>query len=1381
MADASLVVRIRSVGERKLKEIRRDLDRISASATAAGASLKAFARSYNQSTIDYLNKTRKGFKRHFDELDSLVKMAGGTLLKTLGLALKATAAEFALMGASMLVVHGLFGIGNGLMKVYRGALTLLAGAAASAAVALSAAAAAIRENNAAMFAYKASGYQQFGNNLNQVRVVMRGLESDASLAAVGVENLNAAYASVSKRSTFTRGSQTMLKGLMDFASAGQPLDQGVKAAGELIGVLQDPKASFSEISKAAEALGPSMKKAMEEAKKQGIDTAEELKKAINDGTLAGLGGVEGQFDAVNSTLVSVMKSGMNQMRSMFADMGQPFLKPLKEAFDQILVVFRRTFMRVQGDLNKFGKGPFMNGLVGMAEKLEEIFVTLIRDYLPKTYGMFDRWGEKWDNFVKGWNKIKDALRPLIEGSKVLQKVLGEIFGPVWDLIKEKFDSFNTALQKNEPALLEWGSSLGKMLVSLGEITSTIKELYFQAVPFITKIFDGLTQVFNLMNDVLSGMSKMFGNAGGGFGAFATLMGIGIVGRQMKNTKGGFIPSQTNNMNVTANNVNVTGVTAGGQMNPSAALAQRAGMSPGGPGYALGAGGGGAGSGLLSTRAAGPGMAYHAPGSIGNGKALTASQAAAMGMSPAQAAAYNKATNKMRASAKANGYLGSSQYSQNASRLQQWSGTRGFRAGRENSPMYQRAMRANQSGSAKMGSMMALGMLGSVMPEETQGAMALGSTIGAFNPMLGLGVAGLGTAMTSQNAAIGIAGGAAGGAAIGMQLAGPYGAAAGAILGAAVGGIKSVINKNNARKEEAREVARGATEDILENLMNGISQAAKDNNIQAFMVSGIRDTLGINLLQDAVKNSFDFQKDVGDKTHEQRQALVRQLYAQRGSLGFEMSMSELEDALEKPHEFLEVLNDQLSPAFEAATIITDKFESRMEYLQRTLRMSETEVMALAQATGTNLYDATKSTSEMMETMSKGMISTKEQLDAAFADVSSGVLSSLNMVQKREEAPKIMDEAAQALLDASRSGDFDQGTVATQMQALYGGLVDVYEGDTTRAALTFLNEFGAGQGSFQNGDLLSGLSESDKATFDAAIAPAMAEISKFLQTGPFTETLFSAFNAKGYSAEADNAAAVIDALAQTDPSRLLAFYDQLSHENLAQLSSDELYELTKTAFPELNLTLDNFNNNANNLAVDLEKLGPAVTGALEDFIGALNTAKDQLVIPTTQDLDGDGVPPDTRTPRGDTLSSRYSRTMTAHNQLDSMTSGKRFMTSGWRNFNLGSPSSDHVMGRAYDLVGQNLGAYKSMVDATGGFAEFHGAAGGRHLHVVPNVDAGGGMGDSSSVAVMGGGMGGGITNNNSYTINVNGADQSPQEIAEAVMQRIKMDEVSMRERR
>jgi hypothetical protein len=133
------------------------------------------------------------------------------------------------------------------------------------------------------------------------------------------------------------------------------------------------------------------------------------------------------------------------------------------------------------------------------------------------------------------------------------------------------------------------------------------------------------------------------------------------------------------------------------------------------------------------------------------------------------------------------------------------------------------------------------------------------------------------------------------------------------------------------------------------------------------------------------------------------------------------------------------------------------------------------------------------------------------------------------------------------------------------------------------------------------------------------------------------------------------------------------------------------------------------------------------------------------------------------------------------MDSALTGKRTVTSGYRNYGLGSMNSDHVTGRAYDLVGQNLGQYQSLVKSTGGFAEFHGVNKARHLHVVPGSGA---MGDNrmpvarslQQPVVMGSGGKG-----NEYNFYVTGSQNaSANEIANIVMQRVKDTERSNSER-
>jgi hypothetical protein len=129
-----------------------------------------------------------------------------------------------------------------------------------------------------------------------------------------------------------------------------------------------------------------------------------------------------------------------------------------------------------------------------------------------------------------------------------------------------------------------------------------------------------------------------------------------------------------------------------------------------------------------------------------------------------------------------------------------------------------------------------------------------------------------------------------------------------------------------------------------------------------------------------------------------------------------------------------------------------------------------------------------------------------------------------------------------------------------------------------------------------------------------------------------------------------------------------------------------------------------------------------------------------------------------------------TLAAHGRISGGLPGKRTITSGYRNYALGSSNSDHVTGRALDLVGDNLGAYQRGIKSGGGYAEFHGMGDSRHLHAVPAI------GDTSTSQ---GGMG--TSNTSNYTINVTGGpNANAQEVASLVMNEIQNLQRTNRER-
>lgn len=94
-------------------------------------------------------------------------------------------------------------------------------------------------------------------------------------------------------------------------------------------------------------------------------------------------------------------------------------------------------------------------------------------------------------------------------------------------------------------------------------------------------------------------------------------------------------------------------------------------------------------------------------------------------------------------------------------------------------------------------------------------------------------------------------------------------------------------------------------------------------------------------------------------------------------------------------------------------------------------------------------------------------------------------------------------------------------------------------------------------------------------------------------------------------------------------------------------------------------------------------------------------------------GDTATPRTRGGDGATHAA-LAATMGRFQTVTRGTSGLR-VTSGVRDFALGSPGSDHARGRAIDVQGPYTGRLAQQWRESGGFAEHHGEGAGRHLHL------------------------------------------------------------------
>jgi len=491
------------------------------------------------------------------------------------------------------------------------------------------------------------------------------------------------------------------------------------------------------------------------------------------------------------------------------------------------------------------------------------------------------------------------------------------------------------------------------------------------------------------------------------------------------------------------------------------------------------------------------------------------------------------------------------------------------------------------------------------------------------------------------------------------------------------------------------------------------------------------------------------------------------------------------------------------------------DKRIAALSRATGKSGAELEVLAQELGVNLYDATVKYSDLVKQMGGAMIKTADQLNNALIDLFMNTGNKYQTNIKAREAQQTIDRASQGYRDKMLAKDAteEEKQIATdEYFADYASSVLALNKGDAFAAYTDTRDMFKRGDAFEEGNVFEGMKGTKAETEGLAM---VSQMRKDMEVGIIGQMTGMAANA-GQEFDAAALEKYISGLTDTE------------FETLAGATFSKNKATGKTRLE--NLYGDGGDTGMQNLMrvlkMDPTKLGYKTVeageagerGALDEFTGDLKALADKQVLDYTIMSDavnmyktttekffqgeaggpdwwqtgliwdsakGQLRPPDTYSPRGgqigDTTTSKLSQTMARHQAMDGQLTGKRTVTSSWRNFNLGSSNSDHVTGRAYDLVGQNLGKYATMIHANGGFAEFHGNMAERHLHVVPGPVPG--VGDTpvpanNTAVVSAKNSSAGVMGN--YTININGANASPEAIANMVVARLDDRERKYRER-
>lgn len=1444
-ATSTLTLRVKAIGERSIDAITRKLAKLSAATMA-----------YSSIATSSLTATDVKWKKHFDSVDKGIKAFGGGLTKFVTMGAKFAALQVGVLGLAMVALHASFVLGNAAMKAFRFAATGAAGAAAGLAAAASIAAAAVREQQIAMYSYKG------GDNYQSASVAMRALASDAELATVGAAGLNAVFAEVSKTSTFSAGSQNLLKGLMDFASAGKPLEEGAKSAGKLIAAMQDPKGSFSKMKEAAKELGPEMEKAIKDL---GITSSDELKKAIMDGTLAAAGGVDGQFGRVNDTLVNRFKSSFALIKNDFADFGDPLLEPTKKMFEGVVRIFNNAFGRVAGDIAAFAQGGMFDDMEGVIGKLADFFVNFMRDYLPKVQGMMDGMGGWWDRFKDGWNEVLEKLRPLIDGARILEETFMRVFRPVGQALSEGFGDFNQQIMDNKDDFYAFGDSIGRFIAVMSKYAKTVREIFVDALPFLTKIIDGLTGIVDLFMSLLGGFRSLLG--GGGMGSFMLLATMLSGGRAAKKTTGGFVAGYKSGVTPFGGGSGpLTGQTAGG--NVTEAGKARAGRladavksqsvrsmtvgrmivrSTGGP---MGKDDPRVQAQVARSEARKEADALRSKTSEGVAKqqAAIARKEAADKAADTRATAqarYDKATGvekvkAARALRKADKALlqarqgtvtlpqlgmGPATYKNNAltrnfrmtaearaemkeahaaatgmtpgigtktragmQKVRQVRESYGYKRvfggdiGTKANPRVVKGI--NNTMGASMGASVALGLAAKLAPESAQGALALGSMVSMVNPLAGLAVGVVGGLV------MGIRGASAKkrkeAQAAASKEASQF---ANGVMDKFSEGIRSALDTGTfsattVQKERKKITDKYATRTAaLENFMGSADvtnergkaslAAGAGNQVigdystgwgrlvdQTEILQGSSSMKDLMALDQSGVDVFDADK--------MKDAAKAQRLTGTGHFGtmdqgiYDMAMEDIEAYWTKATELAKF--DE-----EAIKLILDYGEERIPQLGTALNKSEEEIRKLADSIGLDLYDSSIATTEQLKKLSEAMINTKRDMDIASQDRFAAGTDVFRKQKESLEAKEALNEGSFALRGQFNEGTMDEKTLMDFYENKRQQLVAYYKGDVQLAESEFNRAYGPG-GTMYNvvGGALEGMEPAIMALAGEELTQ-IGEESRLARESNLTEFITAKAMGGSVATTVSGDVSQISAALAGDQELSTVFQKFLDTVDLGTQEGQDSLQNWLDNTPGL----QDFNLKFEEFVTPLDKAGKALATAGTDISAAVKRLN-----PPAADQ-----PPDTRTPRGpigDTTSRNLGTTLSNHSAVNDSIPGKRNITSGYRNYALGSLKSDHVTGRALDMVGDNLVSYRDKMENAGGFAEFHGAGDTRHLHVVPpNRSLGDSMtavsATSSTVTAERGGQT--VSNSNNFYI----TGSNPQEIANAVIAKMAMINKSNGERR
>ena len=728
----------------QLAALGRETDKIS----KASARLRSTAKDWDRLTTKIqalgviAGKTSKMFVNFFTAMSKLA---------TKGLALEIAAVSIAILSAKVAMMTG-----RATNRLYQQSLQGVALAAGAAAVAIGTLAGAAREF-AQVNLIPAMG------GLRQSMAAFRSVAVDPRLSIFGMETLPGLVGSLGRSGMGQANINPVLRALGDITGGDSKQMQQMARA---VAAAQRKGTVGQETISAFEQLGPQFK---------GVTKG--MSGMSSDKFISGLIGgqftpevFKGQLERMNSTLMGTVKGLITRLTHEFAEFGQVFVQPMRDALLQIERLTRRWLVQTRVVLREFGLNELIPGMVESFDNMASKMARLINTELPKLTEVGKNFRDFFSAIGDWFRDIGAALRPLEEGANVLINVLT----PAWDELfggTGLIGNFNDMLIRNRDAWMDLGDAFGFVVRGIMQIFDEGNRIVVANLPVLTSFFNVVA------NDVMPAIKSMLSLFKDAFFELLPTMGSGLTAIASGVTA---VSGALSGLLKTPGLGTLLAVAVMGGMRSRAMFSPLHAMAMGGRGGILR---GGSAYQPLPPGVAGPVLPGGRKGMLGGGL-RTIRQNWAQGA----AGSTGGMMGRLRG-----GWLGAT-------------GAKGSQLGKG----------MGYAGRGVMG--MGLAALGPALGLDA-GAAQMGGMLAMFNPALGGAVAGLGTAMKARTGAGGAMAGAAGGASLGMlafPLLGPIAPILGAGLGAIIGNFFGNRNKEKFKKK-AHEVADTIGEGLFDRM------------------------------------------------------------------------------------------------------------------------------------------------------------------------------------------------------------------------------------------------------------------------------------------------------------------------------------------------------------------------------------------------------------------------------------------------------------------------------------------------------------------------------------------------------------------------------------